>query len=1438
MPQPKNLKFLEIAKTHLGRAVNERGELTEHILDIQDGQISEEDIETVCTLYQTNDLASIRKISESTFKLAIEPSVSWISKLFKGMNVSIHKKHNESNEESYSYTVFEVYKRVRYRLTSGDLSKKPGINSEQLEDGYVSSGFVLFGFRLIVTAKLKRMEHLNDRGVEFGIDILEGTIKSTFSSSSKDSVSRNQVMFQFSLEAIGNFHLPEVIFGASEFSIKDQMKTLKMALEIAEPEGAAFFPEVVSAYRSIEDYDRKYEGIYGHIEKIEQQLDQGDIRQEAEGLKLKLAQIKKDIKSHLRCLACFSNSPPKVDDKEPKFYENIKKLFELIQACNSLVFEGFVCLKTKTDKRTYYIINDFGSIEYGSQIKVVFFYLEKKNILHDRVSFTLRTDRYKYLALNKGPGEKKVYLDRSPENAEEWFLKKQEGCNNLLITFGAEKPCYAIEKPNDLEQNFVKYCDISKKNLARIVIEQPEVKLVFLEASRYLQSLVPQELTLETIAIKKLGSETVLQNNPAIAMSDKQKQDAALLRERLPYLTKAIAQRLSMVLGLTGAGKSTLIAALLGASFKKENTGIVAIPKGNVRYPKTASGDSVTRYPDIYHYGEEALCDCPGFYATQGKQEDLLNAFAMQLVVGVSKAIKSIIIVLDIADIQSSRGQNLKQLFDCLSCLIATDEKTLPTLKRNVFFVINLKKGLMNDDVKLDISFAKESYRREIETKKYELTKLAESMKVLCGKVGLTGEVDTDIPGLTELQSSLDDYLKEINSMDGKSKSVKDRFSEFFSPLIEFFRSQDQDKETAKLSVDSKISMVRELVENKPTLDALQEKFDQVSSAYKLFNLMDMEGFSNVGFWNAYEYHDGAMKFSEKRNADFVCLVWAWIRELESYHIDKSFFPFNQLRYGADSYFRNILSLDIFPKQGRITFLQEQAEYLASKLTVCEERRNLLDEHTIPDLTAQVAAQLVAKKAERRKVYEKLEALKKETNIIECLQSHKQEWKVFHLLSQIADKGRLSETFKFPSDGSDPRIAFIKVEQDFSADRLEYIPTKDGSAPIFDEPRLVGGQIQFFTSFTATYRTRGIGRSIEAGQLRLYIKSSKGESLYYQHQIHALYNKIDRLNEEIKELDKKVIAYKRIANPSFIARLKQYIYIEFLQRGIVLFDMRNPVESELEKKRGELNSQLNEQIEGIKKLQEDLARELQKSKPIFSEDFILWSRINLIMLAMKRNIDELGGLNGAAREVKEELFNYPNIEGFVASCQAVYGFEPPSFYRDEDHSDVSASTLSAESAPLSRDREARGFSSVHVTQAACQDAPFKIPESMQEQIDELVIDNGYQFTIQPPVLSKVRGSLFCGVTVTCVPPERCRKSIVKREIEKLIHSVGEVAHEVSAEIEYNDQARSLTIHHATSLTAESIFNELKRCRNHVVTQLRGMQEILAEDDSAFECRVS
>lgn len=159
--------------------------------------------------------------------------------------------------------------------------------------------------------------------------------------------------------------------------------------------------------------------------------------------------------------------------------------------------------------------------------------------------------------------------------------------------------------------------------------------------------------------------------------------------ERLVSLSEAKEKEVILILGSSGAGKSTVFNYLLGCEFEEglsETGEEVLVPKEGQRAP-AVMGDGVaseTLVPNLFSLGDGAvIVDCPGFFDNRGSAHRVCAEIATQLAMKQASRLKVLVVISYQA--LSGKAEGFQELSRLLSHVFKEPDAILPSC----LFLIN-----------------------------------------------------------------------------------------------------------------------------------------------------------------------------------------------------------------------------------------------------------------------------------------------------------------------------------------------------------------------------------------------------------------------------------------------------------------------------------------------------------------------------------------------------------------------------------------------------------------------------------------------------------------------------------------------------------------------------------------------------------------------------
>ena len=214
-------------------------------------------------------------------------------------------------------------------------------------------------------------------------------------------------------------------------------------------------------------------------------------------------------------------------------------------------------------------------------------------------------------------------------------------------------------------------------------------------------------------------------------------------------------KNLVLLIGYTGAGKSTLTNVLLGHHVYEESEEKVAteeqtvmrVKKINPTVPHAIMGNlgSCTEYPTLYPSNDFVLCDCPGFAhdGSYAQEHRLMQTLALQTLLHTGQynskkeskesvanqpGIKGLIVVIEWPALTGQRANGFNQILSWVRAILGDQwlayahNPTESTINNSIFFVITkiLKAEADYSDMSLE-KYVADQLQTQIKTKKKQL---------------------------------------------------------------------------------------------------------------------------------------------------------------------------------------------------------------------------------------------------------------------------------------------------------------------------------------------------------------------------------------------------------------------------------------------------------------------------------------------------------------------------------------------------------------------------------------------------------------------------------------------------------------------------------------------------------------------------------------------
>ena len=130
-----------------------------------------------------------------------------------------------------------------------------------------------------------------------------------------------------------------------------------------------------------------------------------------------------------------------------------------------------------------------------------------------------------------------------------------------------------------------------------------------------------------------------------------------------------------VVLGNTGAGKSTFINYLAGCQLEKKRVRgrrhVLVVKDQSLEVAPIGHGESKTFMPHIIEVAGRVYCDCPGFSDNRGAEINIANAVNMKQALSHAKSLRMVVLV-DYRSLDVDRGNGFQDLIRTLTALLGS----------------------------------------------------------------------------------------------------------------------------------------------------------------------------------------------------------------------------------------------------------------------------------------------------------------------------------------------------------------------------------------------------------------------------------------------------------------------------------------------------------------------------------------------------------------------------------------------------------------------------------------------------------------------------------------------------------------------------------------------------------------------------------------------
>jgi len=249
-----------------------------------------------------------------------------------------------------------------------------------------------------------------------------------------------------------------------------------------------------------------------------------------------------------------------------------------------------------------------------------------------------------------------------------------------------------------------------------------------------------------TSSTRNLNYETYLQKIEGLLSGIDVDRLAALIDKSRKGVEEAHNRDLILIVGRTGAGKSTTLNYLMGSRLEVIDDGgldsSLQVASGETVYAEIGTDDnSTTLHPQVVptreYSSELAYCDCTGFDDTRTQEEHLCSGVGVPLAISYARGVRGLMLVIDCGDF-ASKSKGLISLVNTMLQLLKDPSELVS--KENVF-VKNMLYVFTRVPAGMDLDrviTTLEKKKRSIETQITEKTERANEYEAVLAQ--LTGQ--------------------------------------------------------------------------------------------------------------------------------------------------------------------------------------------------------------------------------------------------------------------------------------------------------------------------------------------------------------------------------------------------------------------------------------------------------------------------------------------------------------------------------------------------------------------------------------------------------------------------------------------------------------------------------------------------------------------------